>query len=166
MVTNIHDNGSMFTFRENVHHSKISPDEKRMKTEIVDIDLTLDSSPGSEDGEKATQFTEDGSPIFRNEAVTLAEAAEILLQSKPIHRLACMHVPQIGAKDQKAVTFLLDLGAFPEKLQAGDIACDGYEPWDGIRGTWNVCPLTLYARALQLHCQPIPIFLVWSDQSR
>ncbi len=33
------------------------------------------------------------------------------------------------------MTFLLDLMAFPEKLPAGDLVCDGYEPWDGIRGT-------------------------------
>ncbi len=124
----------LFSYRERVHQVKISPDEKRVKTEAVDIDLTLDSSPGSEDGEKSARFTEDGSPIFTSETVTLADAAEILLQRKPTNR-TCTHVPQIGAKDRKAVTFLLDLSAFPRKLQAGDIACDGYEPWNGIRGT-------------------------------
>ncbi len=41
----------------------------------------------------------------------------------------------MGAKDLKAVTFLLDLTAFPEKVQAGDLACDGYEPWSGGWGT-------------------------------
>ncbi len=37
---------------------KISLEQKRDKVERVDIDLTLESSPGSEDRENDGQFTE------------------------------------------------------------------------------------------------------------
>ncbi len=97
--------------------------------------MTLESSPGSEGTENGTQLTEDGSPIFAKKLLTLSEAADILLWCKPVHRLSCGHVPQVGAKSQEAVTFLLDLMAFPEKLLTGDFVCDGYEPWDGVHGT-------------------------------
>ncbi len=58
------------------------------------------------------------------------------MDAKLGHGLPCARrVPQMGAKDLPAVTFLLDLNAFPDKVQAGDLACDGYEPWTSGWGT-------------------------------
>ncbi len=84
---------------------KTLPEEKLVKTEEV-IDLTIPGSPESEDDGNQGRFAADGSPIFRNQSVTLSDAAEILLDTKPGHGLPCArHVPQMGAKDLPAVTF-------------------------------------------------------------
>ncbi len=126
--------------------SPTSPEQKRLKGQCSGDDEVIDlavSSPesGAEEREENQRESprspaalqgrtaDDGSVIYRLKGVTLAEAAKILLRDQKFGPV-CSSVPQRPVGRLRACTFLVDLKSLGAQVLAGDLACDGYEPWN------------------------------------